>query len=292
MIQQRTINGSITELYINGGRYLTEAFPTNFHTFHRQRPLVDNLTADDFKEVTEAEKAKIEAQDAQWVRPPQSFIDIWNAKCINSQKVWGRYNPNTGYFELNGLTDITYEQALEIDSAGALRTGTTATISYRNCKNIRTVLPRKSNGEMVNMPNFMGCSNIEVIPGFYAQVTTYCFSNCVKLRVVGSEGNNLTMYNINNITNPGSGDDSPFYKCESLEMVYGSIRSNNNIDVRWSPKLTLENFQWWVQKAVNTAPITITVHPDVYSKLNDPENSEWYELNQNAQERQIAFATV
>ena len=38
------------------------------------------------------------------------FIDQWNTACGK----WGTYNEDTGYFELNGLTDITYEEALKI----------------------------------------------------------------------------------------------------------------------------------------------------------------------------------
>lgn len=38
------------------------------------------------------------------------FIDLWNKACGEH----GTYNHQTGFFELNGLTDITYEQALEI----------------------------------------------------------------------------------------------------------------------------------------------------------------------------------
>ena len=34
------------------------------------------------------------------------FVDLWNAACGQH----GRYNEETGYFELNGLTDITYMQ--------------------------------------------------------------------------------------------------------------------------------------------------------------------------------------
>ena len=38
------------------------------------------------------------------------FIDLWKSACGQ----WGTYNEDTGYFELNGLTDITYEEALDI----------------------------------------------------------------------------------------------------------------------------------------------------------------------------------
>lgn len=235
---------------------------------------------------------KIQEQDALWVRPPQSFIDQWNAKCVNSIKKFGFYNLYTGFCECNGLKDITYEQALDIDAVGVLRNGgSSSNISYRNCTKIRTVLPRISNGETVTMPTFMGCTNIEVLPSFYGSIGSNSFYGCTKLRIIGDpELDILTMYNINNVI--PSDSVRPFYNCQSLEIVYGTIRGNNNIDVRWSPKLTLENFQWWIDKALNTEPISITVHPDVFSKLTDPNNAEWHQLSLDAAEKQIAFATV
>lgn len=220
------------------------------------------------------------------------FVDMWNAMCTNSQMTFGRYNEETGYFELNGLTDITYEQAIEIYSVGAVRGGSTGQyVSYRNCTKIRTVLPRKSSGEAVPVPSFMDCSNIEVVPAYYGTVSTYSFYNCSKLRVIGfPDRNDLGLYNLNSSNVNDS--NAPFYNCQSLEMVYGTIRGNYNLDVKWSPKLTLENFQWWIKKAVNTVPISIIVHPDVYAKLTDESNTEWYQVNQDAIAKQITFATA
>lgn len=221
------------------------------------------------------------------------FVDMWNHQCTNSNTTFGKYNEETGYFELNGLTDITYEQAIEIYSCGVLlgHINSSSGLNYRNCKNIRTVLPQKWYGEATYTPTFMDCINIEVIPGQYGIVKAYSFYNCVKLRVIGSSYNQYTqLYNLNNAEQKM--ESSSFYNCESLEMVYGTIRGNYNIDVRWSPLLTLENFQWWINNAVNTAPISIIVHPDVYAKLTDESNTEWYQVNQDAIAKQITFATA
>lgn len=46
---------------------------------------------------------------------PNSFITEWNVKCsLYSYQGAGKFNANTGYFECNGLTDITYEEAIII----------------------------------------------------------------------------------------------------------------------------------------------------------------------------------
>ena len=136
-IKQRTVNGSLTEIYIDGGgeRFMTQAFPTNFHTFHTLITLATAEEIADWMEVTAAERAKLEASDAAWVCPPQTFIDLWNEACGK----YGRYNEATGYFELNGFTDITYAEALRIYEVGAPETSNMA-CRYANAK-IRTNLP-------------------------------------------------------------------------------------------------------------------------------------------------------
>ena len=54
----------------------------------------------------------------------------------------------------------------------------------------------------------------------------------------------------------------------------------------------MESLQYLVNNASNTAPITITVHPDVYAKLTDEANADWYAVNTAAQAKNIAFATT
>lgn len=41
-----------------------------------------------------------------------------------------------------------------------------------------------------------------------------------------------------------------------------------------------------------TSAITITVHADVYAKLTDPQQADWYAVNTAAQGKQISFATA
>lgn len=44
--------------------------------------------------------------------------------------------------------------------------------------------------------------------------------------------------------------------------------------------------------AANTSAITITVHPDVYAKLTDESNAEWYAVLTAAAAKNITFATI
>lgn len=56
--------------------------------------------------------------------------------------------------------------------------------------------------------------------------------------------------------------------------------------------LSLESMQYLITNAANTSPITVTVHADVYAKIQDETNAEWHALLSAAQEKQITFATA
>lgn len=82
-----------------------------------------------------------------------------------------------------------------------------------------------------------------------------------------------------------------FYDDPVLERVR-IAGLKQNIDFRHSALLWLETLQYLVENAANTAAITVTVHADVYAKLTDPANTEWYAVNTAAQTKQISFATA
>lgn len=53
---------------------------------------------------------------------PISFIDLWNTACLVNGVTYGTFNELTGYFELNGITDISYQEAQRIVLAAQERT--------------------------------------------------------------------------------------------------------------------------------------------------------------------------
>ena len=65
-----------------------------------------------------------------------------------------------------------------------------------------------------------------------------------------------------------------------------------SISFKDSPHLSLQSIQFMVEKTANTTPITITVHPTVYTKLTDESNEEWNSLLTLAASKNIQFATV
>lgn len=217
------------------------------------------------------------------------FIDMWNVAC----GTYGKYNAKTGYFELNGLTDITYEEAMEIYSLyirGVIANDSGSIFS--NTK-IRTNLPIKYIVWNAYFPAFSNMPNIEIIEGNYIALTAnfhWCFYNDPKLRKV-------TL-----VLCPNSASDW-FYNCVNLESV--RIRPlRTSFSLEWCPKLDLASFTYMNTWAQGTTQITITVHPSVYAKLTGDTTNEaaaaltpeelaqWQQVLTDAVAKNISFATV
>lgn len=109
---------------------------------------------------------------------------------------------------------------------------------------------------------------------------TYLFFECKQLvTIVGG----MTFENKNN--------NAALIGCKSLQEI--RIKQlRYNVNLKDSPLLTLESFQYLVENATNTSAITVTVHADVYAKLTDPQQADWYAVNTAAQGKQISFATA
>lgn len=85
--------------------------------------------------------------------------------------------------------------------------------------------------------------------------------------------------------------DYTFANCPNLQNIQIKY-ARYDIRLENSPLLTLESFQYLVENATNTSAITVTVHADVYAKLTDPQQADWYAVNTAAQGKQISFAAA
>ena len=193
------------------------------------------------------------------------------------------YNPQTGYYELNGLTDLTERQAAAIYTAGPLREGD----KFQYGGNIMTALPSDVrtnlcypawyNGTTLT-EKFRGNVSLEVAliissrqrrdpeanSDYYTIVggarMSYCFDACPNLRRV------IGVLSCENLT---SGSDG--WGCRSLEEVW--LRNVvGDFNMKGAPKLSLECVRYMVKYAAPTKAITFIYHPDVYSRaLADAE---------------------
>lgn len=96
---------------------------------------------------------------------------------------------------------------------------------------------------------------------------------------------------VGGMTFENENNNAALTSCKSLQEI--RIKQlRYNVDLKDSPLLTLESFQYLVENATNTSAITVTVHADVYAKLTDPQQADWYAVNTAAQGKQISFATA
>lgn len=217
------------------------------------------------------------------------FIDMWNTAC----GTYGQYNATTGFFELNGLTDITYQQALDIYAIynGECRADYTQLAAQPNMvrPNARTLLPINAWIDAVVVDRLASASTLEVLR-FASSRTNQHFkikhgiaTNFVdisaKLKAIYCD-TGLTVLN-----------KSAIYNCPVLENL--ELAPMYDFNIKDSPNLSLYSCDYMVMNAANgSTPITITVHPDVYAKLTDTTNTEWHAVLTAAAAKNISFATV
>lgn len=202
------------------------------------------------------------------------------------------FNSSTGFYELNGLTDITEEQMMDIYNY------TSQLINMQYWQEAFWGLPIRTNfkrntgnggyGGAIVLSYAFRQSSIEVysqsISIFHAQAIS-TFRSCPYLKIVD-------FINIESITSAAN-LSSIFQDCTALETCY--LRGIKvNISLQWSPLLSLASLQYIIQYRGNgTTPITITVHPTVFAKLTDNVNyPTWYAVAQDALTKFITFATV
>ena len=217
------------------------------------------------------------------------FCDLFSAAAGNA----GYARMVNGVFDgmLNGLP-VTYEEAVDIHEAGECQETTVS--RYRSNNRIRTTYPirldRSSNVcDLGGM--FQGCSRLEVVNILkigLGQISKlrYTFDS-VKLHTIG------TLV----INDSFSSDTIGAFNCPNLVnlsmFIAGNIVRKITLDLSRSPKISLESFQYFVNKSASQSnTFTLKVHPDVYAKLTDETNTEWHQVLIDAAAKNITFATV
>ena len=179
-----------------------------------------------------------------------------------------KYNEATGFYELNGLTDITEEQMRVIwqeDLSGWYRKGRTnltRNITYKGTdggysdgQKMSTICNGNANLEVFNLGS-----------DFYASYSFAAFSGCTKLREVSPQ------YKI--IPYTESLGYNLFNNCPALQEVRFNMRyvTRGSVLFSESPLLSKES----VLSIITTMgsvpkenPFTITLHPTAYARLKD-----------------------
>lgn len=278
--------GQLIEIQVNGGGWLTQSAPTNHHQFYKRKILAPSERPEDYREVTQAERTALETADAKWQPLPSEFLEgfntLWLAAVRTTYGFSGGLNPDNTErpYHLHGI-DLTHQEAVEIFIQGR---PLPMTSQYFGSP-MKTHLPRRN--YFVSLPAsamFFNCSELEVAEPGAVAIDDNAFRLCPNLRTVGA---NSTYCFLN--TSIGN---NTFAGCVSLEFVKGKISGSKPINVKDSPKLTLQNFRYWIDNATQTAAVTITVHPDIFAKMTDPDNSEWHALIADGAAKNLTFVTV
>lgn len=243
--------------------------------------VVDENTLEGFEKLTREELKK------------DLFIDLWNDACGE----YGKYNKETGFFELNGLTDITYEEALIIynekgnffEYGKFIKGRTNIFLDQPNdLKYIMANYPMTFRKKFINSP-------IEIL-SLSGKVIGLCgncqqmFEDCRNLKEIKG------VFYLASLSAPEM--IRMFDGCTSLEIV--NINDlYADISFKDSPKIKYSCFVEMIKYTMNTH--TITVHPSIYNALigedteypfNGGTREEWTKLLQDAANKQISFATV
>lgn len=288
-----------------------------FHNFWKQKILAPGESVDDFRECTEAERQQLQKARAEWKRPPQLLIDTFN----EAFEIWwygittkfnrrdGQYNEETGYFEGNGILDITAYEAIRMLKYRLMSPH--AIQSYCWASDIRTNIPLigYSTGIPINSVKsydamFRDAKNIEVatvqIKNISAGVValqpassdTSIFRGCPKLRkIIG----NIDLY-------PSQNKECRYIlDCPNLEEVTFE-RFPNGITLYLSdmPKLNYNTYRTIINNDYTFGQgATIKTHSDVYAALtgeaqypfNGGTQEQWQQLLEDAAEKNITFTT-
>jgi hypothetical protein len=218
------------------------------------------------------------------------------------------YNAETGYWELNGLTDLTEEDMWNIYNASLTAfnsfsyNGITL-VGLRGNNIFRTLMDKYppsfygANKQYVSaFAAFQGCSNMETLcvgrEGSGLQLYgpfPSMFNSCFKLRV-------LKYLNFSNLSAPRDGYE--FKACKALKEVR-IVKICTDLNFSMSPLIDYESWKYMIENAKGKSAITVTVHPTTYSYLTGTAQpteevggttEEWQALVTTAQGKQISFA--
>ena len=191
------------------------------------------------------------------------------------------YNAETGLYSLSGLDDLTEEQIIESYVDTILQVGGYPMRSTR----VRTFFPIPYTQDLRFW--YFAASNLESVQirkgmdvNAYS-IDQFC-GYCSKLKRV------LDVINVENL----SGTSFNIFRYSPLVEYFRIKNLKKNAVISDCPLLTIDTVSYLVDNAANTSAITVQVHPDVYAKLTDSTNTEWYAVNTAAQAKQISFATT
>lgn len=289
MINQRITTNGESVIYVGGGNsVMTQAAPNpEVRGFWREKVLLPGETADDFVEWTEAEcDAWQTAIDA---RPeiPQAFVDMWIEASTAAGVTYGGYNRQTRLLWLYDIHDITYAEARPIMELAAGRHNQGVALQLNatpgDSPRVRALMPMVLVG--AQMPALYGESLLEGMMFFGQRAASYPKS----WSEWSYSGSLASLRRVEGIIDMQNCQGTPYgFKAPKLEHVrIRGLKTNFHLI---SAVLSAESLAYLVEKAANTAEISVVVDPAVMSKLTDGPQ-QWQQILTAATAKNISFTT-
>ncbi|MEG0630164.1 MAG: hypothetical protein RR459_04500, partial [Christensenellaceae bacterium] len=193
----------------------------------------------------------------KWANPNSLLRPLF----VSRGAVW---NETTGFYELNGLTDITEEQMIQIYNHSSNSSSDICNFKYQFL-NTRTVYVMNAtcggNGLQAHfMFSYSGIESVVLsrVPCIHISGMFY---NCTKLRIVDIRVEYLTDLKrcVDVFTNCSALTD--------LKLLNLLI----SISIADSPLLTRDSILYLINNAENTAPITVALHATALSRLTQAD---------------------
>ena len=227
--------------------------------------IVDGNSVVDIQEIVDVSR-----NVSQWM-PATPSGDPMHYMYVACGAVW---NGDTGYWELNGLTDLTNEDVRTCYAyCNMVANKIVASHQYKNV-NFRTnmwkviefsseISSQFSNAFRVNRTlEILNISSIN-ISAYSVANADYAFQNCVKLRkIIGA-----IRFSSSQSATHLSGI---FNNCKELQSA--RLKNvNSSISIKWSAQFDKESLLYLIENA-GTSAFTVTVHPDVYAWASTDED--------------------
>lgn len=224
------------------------------------------------------------------------FNDEWNVL----SGCYGKYDPVNApdpehLYYLNEIW-MTYEEAMEVKSYGRRTLGPNI-YSCKYDRYIRTNLPPiVFNGDILSLSHcFTYQKYLEVA---FISDPLNSLSHETNVNVSAMSGTFYGCTNLKRIVGnlrvtKNEAFNETFTRCDNLEEVHLILtQAIRGVVLKYSKNLSLDSVLYMVQNKEGDNTCTITVHPEVYAKLTDPDNAEWFAVLEQAINKNISFATV
>lgn len=269
---------SRTVLKPEQGAFITEAYPTYDRHFYTVKHLSSGESPGDYRDADAAEKAAWEKK-----YPEGNVVPGRTAATPLFEAAGAVFNDRTGYYALNGITDIPEEEmSLIYQNAG--RGWGDLMLSHK----VRTNIPPqiKSTGwdgyDQIKLNGtFHGNHLIEILrlssddkACMYMDSIAYAFRRCIRLREIRG---------IIGIYPAKTRTAEAFTGCALLEEVRVKW-VEASISFRDCPRLSLASFEFMVDNVWDTDSATVIyVHPVVMAKLHgiNRQDIEYTFVNEN-----------